>query len=61
MPAPQLDVAPDDLSSAKFFVALPADRLDQLKSGEAPFTFKATNLESGEVSTKDVNFKGPAK
>lgn len=57
----EVDVAPDDLASAKFFVALPSDRLDQLKSGEAAFTFKATNMETGEVSAKEVNFKGPEK
>ena len=51
----------DTLRMARFFVILPAERLDGLRGGEGMLRFVATDLASGQKVERESNFRGPVK
>ncbi|MBX3489489.1 cytochrome c oxidase accessory protein CcoG [Parvibaculum sp.] len=51
----------DTLRTVKFFVSLPADKLDRLRGGEGMLTFVATDLEDGTRAERTASFRGPAQ
>ncbi|MEX0840149.1 MAG: cytochrome c oxidase accessory protein CcoG [Parvibaculum sp.] len=54
-------VGVDTLRTARFFVSLPADRLEQLRGGKSALTFVATDLDNGETAVRESSFRGPAQ
>jgi cytochrome c oxidase accessory protein FixG len=54
-------VGVDTLRTAKFFVSLPADKLEQLRGGKSALTFVATDLDNGETAVRESSFRGPAQ
>ncbi|MDO8837817.1 MAG: cytochrome c oxidase accessory protein CcoG [Parvibaculum sp.] len=54
-------VGVDTLRMARFFVILPAERLDRLRDGEGMLTFVATDLATGQKVERESSFRGPVK
>ncbi|MDE1172481.1 MAG: cytochrome c oxidase accessory protein CcoG [Parvibaculaceae bacterium] len=52
-------VGADTLRAVKYFIALPPDKLSQVKDGEAAFSIRVTRLDDGTITETETGFRGP--